>query len=108
MSSDLSLSQIKAARWAVFAIFLWHGILIGGWVPHIPLVKERIAACEKGGNRCSVTSFFDGLKYFEITQSEIKDVRLVYAPAEGIGVFGGETDNWRWPRQTERSASGPG
>jgi hypothetical protein len=40
------------------------------------------------------------LKYFEIAQMEIKDVRLVYAPAEGIGVFGGETDNWRWPRHT--------
>jgi hypothetical protein len=63
-------------------------------------VKERIAECEKSGNRCSVASFFDGLKYFEITQMEIKDVRLVYAPAEGIGVFGGETDNWRWPRHT--------
>jgi len=63
-------------------------------------VKERIAACEKGGQRCSVSSFFDGLKYFEIAQMEIKDVRLVYAPADGIGVFGGETDNWRWPRHT--------
>jgi len=31
------------ARWAVFMIFLWHGLLIGGWVPHIPLVKERLA-----------------------------------------------------------------
>jgi hypothetical protein len=63
-------------------------------------VKERIAACEKGGPRCNVASFFAGLKYFEIAQMEIKDVRLVYAPAEGIGVFGGETDNWRWPRHT--------
>ena len=63
-------------------------------------VKERVAACEKGGQRCTVASFFDGLKYFEIAQMEIKDVRLVYAPAEGIGVFGGETDNWRWPRHT--------
>jgi hypothetical protein len=63
-------------------------------------VKERVAACEKGGQRCSVASFFAGLKYFEIAQMEIKDVRLVYAPAEGIGVFGGETDNWRWPRHT--------
>lgn len=63
-------------------------------------VKERIAACEKGGQRCNVASFFDGLKYFEVAQMEIKDVRLVYAPAEGIGVFGGETDNWRWPRHT--------
>ena len=63
-------------------------------------IKERIAACEKGGLHCNVASFFEGLKYFEIAQLEIKDVRLVYAPAEGIGVFGGETDNWRWPRHT--------
>jgi len=63
-------------------------------------VKERVAACEKGEQRCNVASFFAGLKYFEIGQMEIKDVRLVYAPAEGIGVFGGETDNWRWPRHT--------
>ncbi len=63
-------------------------------------VKERVAACEKSGLRCNVASFFEGLKYFEIAQLEIKDVRLVYAPAEGIGVFGGETDNWRWPRHT--------
>ncbi len=63
-------------------------------------VKERIAACEKGGQRCNVASFFAGLKYFEVAQMEIKDVRLVYAPADGIGVFGGETDNWRWPRHT--------
>ncbi len=63
-------------------------------------IKERVAACEKSGQRCNVASFFDGLKYFEIAQMEIKDVRLVYSPAEGIGVFGGETDNWRWPRHT--------
>ncbi len=63
-------------------------------------IKERIATCEKGGSRCNVASFFEGLKYFEIAQLDIQDVRLVYAPAEGIGVFGGETDNWRWPRHT--------
>lgn len=63
-------------------------------------IKERVAACEKGGQRCNVASFFSGVKYFEIAQMEIHDVRLVYAPAEGIGVFGGETDNWRWPRHT--------
>ena len=63
-------------------------------------VKARIANCEKEGLRCSVASFFEGLRYFETTQLEIKDVRLVYAPAQGIGVFGGETDNWRWPRHT--------
>jgi hypothetical protein len=63
-------------------------------------VKERTAACEAGGLRCQVASFFEGLQYFEIAQLEIPDVRLVYAPAEGIGNFGGEADNWRWPRHT--------
>ena len=63
-------------------------------------VKERTAACEAQGLRCRVTPFFEGLSYFEIAQLEISDVRLVYAPASGIGDFGGETDNWRWPRHT--------
>jgi hypothetical protein len=63
-------------------------------------VKELTAACEKDGLRCTVTSFFEGLKWYEISQLEIKDVRLVYAPAAGVGNFGGETDNWQWPRHT--------
>ena len=63
-------------------------------------VKERTAVCEKDGLRCRVTAFFEGSKYFELAQLEIRDVRLVYAPAKGIGNFGGETDNWRWPRHT--------
>ena len=63
-------------------------------------VKERTAACEKDGLRCRVASFFEGLKYFELAQMEIQDVRLVYAPPKGVGNFGGETDNWRWPRHT--------
>ncbi len=63
-------------------------------------IKERTATCEAGGLRCRVASFFGGAKYFEIAQLEIQDVRTVYAPAVGIGNFGGETDNWRWPRHT--------
>jgi len=63
-------------------------------------VKARTAACEKDGLRCTVSSFFVGKKWFELAQMEIRDVRLVYAPAAGIGNFGGETDNWQWPRHT--------
>lgn len=63
-------------------------------------VKERTAACEKSGLRCRVASFYEGGKYFEVGQSEIQDVRLVYAPPASIGNFGGETDNWQWPRHT--------
>lgn len=60
--------------------------------------KERLAACEKGGLRCRVVRFFDGLSWLEMAQIEIRDVRLVYAPPDGVGNFGGETDNWMWPR----------
>ena len=63
--------------------------------------KGLIAACEKQPNRrCDVRSYFGGERYFLQQQLEIKDVRLVYAPAGGIGNFGGETDNWQWPRHT--------
>jgi len=62
--------------------------------------KERLAACEKGGLRCRVASFFDGMLWLEIAQLEIRDVRLVYAPPAAVGNFGGETDNWMWPRHS--------
>ncbi len=63
--------------------------------------KAIIAACEaKAGNRCDVRSYFGGAQYWRQTMLEIRDVRLVYAPAEGVGNFGGETDNWQWPRHT--------
>jgi hypothetical protein len=64
-------------------------------------VKQLVDECEKpGGVRCRVASFFEGSQYLRMTQMEIRDVRLVYAPALGIGDFGGETDNWMWPRHT--------
>ncbi|MFN3819324.1 S46 family peptidase [Blastomonas sp.] len=63
--------------------------------------KGLIAACEKQANRrCDVRPYFGGQTYYLQQQLEIKDVRLVYAPAGGIGNFGGETDNWQWPRHT--------
>ena len=63
--------------------------------------RELVDACEApGGRRCRVASFYEGSLFLEVTQLEIRDVRLVYASAEGIGNFGGETDNWMWPRHT--------
>ena len=63
--------------------------------------KSLIAACEATGiHRCSVSSFHGGLEYFLIKSLEIRDVRLVYAPATSIGKYGGDDDNWQWPRHT--------
>jgi hypothetical protein len=64
--------------------------------------KQLLAACEKDrpGIRCQVSSFFQGGLYQLIEMLEIRDVRLVYAPARSVGDYGGETDNWEWPRHT--------
>ena len=60
-----------------------------------------IEACEKpASRRCDVRAYFGGQQYWLQQQLEIKDVRLVYAPAAGVGNFGGEKDNWMWPRHT--------
>ncbi|MEJ2633689.1 MAG: S46 family peptidase [Calditrichia bacterium] len=47
-----------------------------------------------------VVDMYSGLKYFLFTYKKFKDVRLVYAPPLNIGDYGGEIDNWMWPRQT--------
>jgi len=63
--------------------------------------KALIAECEKDvGHRCQVSPFFGGLQYKLNKRLEIKDVRLVYAPADSIGKYGGDIDNWLWPRHT--------
>ncbi|HHL42968.1 MAG TPA: S46 family peptidase [Hellea balneolensis] len=63
--------------------------------------KELIKTCEQSeGYRCQVASFYGGLEYKMIKRLEIRDVRLVYAPADSIGKYGGDIDNWMWPRHT--------
>jgi hypothetical protein len=47
-----------------------------------------------------IKPFFNGNRYFMFFYEEFKDVRLVGAPPSNIGKFGGDTDNWMWPRHT--------
>jgi len=63
--------------------------------------KSLVAECEKKpGTRCQFATFDGGL-FFTLTEfEEIEDVRLVYAPPLGVGNYGGEVDNWSWPRHT--------
>ena len=64
--------------------------------------KELIAECERErpGVRCAVRRYFRGALFYMIESLEIRDVRLVYAPNRGIGLFGGDEDNWMWPRHS--------
>ncbi|MBN6152463.1 S46 family peptidase [Xanthomonas sp. AmX2] len=63
--------------------------------------KAQVAACEaEAGYRCHLYSFAGGNSYRLFRTLEIRDVRLAYAPPSGIGKFGGDVDNWMWPRHT--------
>jgi len=61
-------------------------------------IKE--AAAESGKYDVVVKSFYEGNEYYMFVYQTYKDVRLVGAPPESIGKFGGDTDNWMWPRHT--------
>jgi hypothetical protein len=63
-------------------------------------IKALIAECESDkAYRCSVPAFHRGGEYYRIRQLMIRDVRLVYAPADSLGNFGGDIDNYEFPRQ---------
>ncbi|MEL6543554.1 MAG: S46 family peptidase, partial [Myxococcota bacterium] len=63
--------------------------------------KAIIAECEATeGYRCEVRTFHNGKSFFLEKKLEIRDVRLVYAPADMVGRYGGDVDNWQWPRHT--------
>ena len=68
-------------------------------------INKEIALIEKENNEggkytVSVRSFYQGNEYYYFVYQDYKDVRLVGTPPESIGKFGGDTDNWEWPRHT--------
>ena len=50
--------------------------------------------------RVSIDPFYEGNKYYATTYQDFNDLRLVFTIPKSMGKFGGETDNWMWPRQT--------
>ncbi|MCX6269061.1 MAG: S46 family peptidase [Bacteroidetes bacterium] len=62
--------------------------------------RIRKRAEDDGKFEASVKSFYGGNEYYLFVFKTFKDVRLVGAPPSSIGKFGGDTDNWMWPRHT--------
>ncbi len=63
--------------------------------------KEIVKKCEeKPDTRCLVSRENSGLRFVLLEKLELRDVRLVAAPPESLGSYGGEVDNWRWPRHS--------
>ncbi|WP_413999359.1 S46 family peptidase [Flavobacterium sp. W1B] len=68
-------------------------------------IQQETALIEKensegGKYTVSVRPFFQGNEYYYFVYQDYKDVRLVGTPPESLGKFGGDTDNWEWPRHT--------
>ena len=69
------------------------------------MVKENIAkvtkkATEGTGYKAIIKPFYYGNQYFMFVTETYNDIRLVGVPPESIGKFGGDSDNWMWPRHT--------
>lgn len=69
------------------------------------IINQEIAKIQKENDEdgkyiVSVRPFFQGNEYYYFVYQDFEDVRLVGTPPDMIGRFGGDTDNWEWPRHT--------
>jgi len=69
------------------------------------VLNQEVAKIQKendGGGKytVSVRGFFQGNEYYYFVYQDYKDVRFVGTPTESVGKFGGDVDNWEWPRHT--------
>lgn len=65
-------------------------------------IKGLVDACEAAeeGHSCTVRNFYSGSEFQLFDYLEYRDVRLVFAPPSMVGNYGGEVDNWMWPRHS--------
>ncbi len=66
---------------------------------NIEALKTKLEA-EYPDMQIQIESFFEGNQFFAFVVEQFRDVRLVGTPPQSIGKFGGDTDNWMWPRHT--------
>ncbi|MFN0109651.1 MAG: S46 family peptidase [Blastocatellia bacterium] len=62
------------------------------------IAKAALAGREKDGIRTQIVEATTGLQYFLYTYLTLRDIRMAYAPPKSIGYFGGDPDNFEWPR----------
>ena len=97
------LQRMEDVTQAVLAGFT-EGSMTESWrdsvVKHNADVIRKEAEAAGKGLKASVEAMYYGNQYFLFVYKEFRDVRLVGAPPSSIGKFGGDTDNWMWPRHT--------
>lgn len=81
---------------------------VAGITDEMELIHKAAEECQnlakaenvKENQSCIVEPFYSNNEYFLIVYDVFKDVRMVFAPPSSVGKFGGDTDNWMWPRHT--------
>ena len=70
------------------------------WIDSLENALSEQAKAQDSTLRLELKPFYEGNRYFATTYRDFTDLRLVFAIPKSMGKFGGETDNWMWPRQT--------
>ena len=73
---------------------------VAEFVDSIENVWQKDVRAKDSTLRVEVKPFYEGNKYYMTTYRDFNDVRLVFTVPKSMGKYGGETDNWMWPRQT--------
>ena len=72
----------------------------GHFIDSLENVFQKQVYAQDSTLRAELKPYYEGNKYYLTTYRDYNDVRLVFALPKSMGKFGGETDNWMWPRQT--------
>ena len=72
----------------------------GEVIDSLQAVYTREARRRDSTLHVNIDAFYEGNKYYATTYQDFRDLRLVFTVPKSMGKFGGETDNWMWPRQT--------